>query len=148
MVDNSINLCKPISGWFLVMRQSREACSSRSKAPSECFYEHIHPSARDMTLLPHLAFLALKRKPLARGTRAPRAPSIVDGFRRLPWLVSAADSVASEVCPLVLVAVPAPLVVIGGDAQNDNKRATTPGGRAGVETAEPSPRCDEPARPL
>ncbi len=28
MVDNSLNLCKPISGWFSVMRQSRQAFSS------------------------------------------------------------------------------------------------------------------------
>src|SRR5258708_40065918 len=122
------------------MRQSRLVCSCRREAPSEVFWGNFTHLLRHDPVT-HLASSALKRKPLARGKRAPRAPSIVDGFCRLPWLVSAADSIASEVCPLVLVAVPAPLVVIGGAAQNDNKRATTRGGPAGVGIAEPWPRC-------
>jgi hypothetical protein len=48
MVENSTSLCKPISGRFWVMRRSRQAFSSRSQAPSECFCEHLHPSLRDM----------------------------------------------------------------------------------------------------
>jgi len=35
MVDNSTGLSRPISGRFFMMRQSRQAFSSRSKAPSE-----------------------------------------------------------------------------------------------------------------
>ena len=140
-MDKSISPLQTNFGPVFGDEAVQRVCSSRSKAPSECFCEHIHPSASDMTLLPQRAFLALKRKPLARGTTAPRAPSIVDGFCRRPWLVSAADSVASEVCLLVLVAVTAPLIVIGGAAQNDNMRATTRGGPAGVGIAEPWPRC-------
>jgi hypothetical protein len=52
-------LYRPTSGRFLVMRQSREAFSSRSQAPSECFCEHLHPSPREMTLHPHLALVVL-----------------------------------------------------------------------------------------
>src|SRR5436309_694337 len=37
-----------------------------------------------MTLLPHLPCVALKRKPSARDTRAPRVLSIVGWFRHLP----------------------------------------------------------------
>src|SRR5215472_12923652 len=48
-----------------------------------------------MTPLPPLAFLALKRKPWARDTRAPRAPSIVGRFCRLPWRLLDAGHLAT-----------------------------------------------------
>ena len=95
-----------------------------------------------------LASRPLKRKPLARGTRAPRAPTIVGSFCRLPWRASVVGSVAPVVCPLVLVAARAPLGELHGDAQSDSRLATTPDGRAGMETAEPSPMYDVPARLL
>ena len=38
------------------------------------------------------------------GMRVPRAPSIVDVFSRLPWLVYDVGSVELEVCHLVLAA--------------------------------------------
>nr|HET6904708.1 hypothetical protein [Ktedonobacteraceae bacterium] len=80
------------------------------------------------TLQLHLAVAALKRKPLARGKRAPREPSNVGWFSRLPWLASVAGSVALAVCHLALVAAVAPLEVIRGGAQNGSTRATTQGG--------------------
>jgi hypothetical protein len=48
MVDNSTSLCERISGRFFVMRQSRQAFSSQSEAPSELFCGYLHPSPRDM----------------------------------------------------------------------------------------------------
>jgi hypothetical protein len=69
------------------------------------------------------------------------ALSTVGWFFPLPWLVSAVDSVAPEVCPLALEAAPAPFVVIDEDARNDSTHATTPREPAGVGTAEPSPTC-------
>ena len=80
------------------------------------------------------------------GMRAPRAPSIVDGFCRLPSLVFAADSVAPPACPLARAAERALFAGMREDAQNDSMHATILNGPAGVETAEPSPRFDEPAR--
>jgi hypothetical protein len=69
-----------------------------------------------MTLQLHLAVVALKRKPVARDKRAPRAPSIVDEFCWLPELPSVAESGALPVCPLALVAARAPLEGIGEGA--------------------------------
>ncbi len=141
MVDNSRSLSKPLSGRFFVIGQSGQTFSSRSEAPSNILCGHSYPPASDMALQPPLDLEALKRKPAARGVRAPRVLSIAGWFCRLPWLVSVADSVVPEVCPLALEAVPAPFVVIGGGARNDSTHATTPGGPTGVGTAEPSPTC-------
>src|SRR2546425_6933855 len=117
------------------MRQSRETFSSRSRAPSEFCCEHFHPSPCDMTLSSPLTSLPLKRKRAARGTRAPRAPSIVDSFSRLPSQAFAVGSVAPDVCPLVLVAARVPFAALHGDAQSDSRRATTRDEPADVETA-------------
>ena len=133
------------AGLFII-GQSRQAFFSRSEAPSECFCGQLHRLPRDLTLQPHLAPVALKRKPTARGTRAPRALSIVGSFFSLPWQGSVADSVVPDGCHLVLEAARALPAAIREAAQNDSTRATTPIGRAGVEIAAPSPRCDEPAR--
>ncbi len=148
MADNSTSLSKPIWGRFFVMRQSSWAFSSQSKVPSELFCGYLQRLPRDMTLLPHLAYMALKRKPTARGTRAPRAPSIVGRFCRLPELRCAVGSVALAVCPLVLAAAQASPAARHGGVQNDSTLATTRDGRAGMETAEPSPTCDVRALPL
>ncbi len=68
------------------------------------------------------------------GKRAPRAPSIVGWFSRLPWLAYAGDSVAPDVYRLALGALQRPLAAMSGDAQNDNTLATTPDGPRGEET--------------
>jgi hypothetical protein len=140
-------LCKPTSGQFLVIWQSRQAFSSQSEAPSECFCGHFHRSPRDMILHPHLAWMPLKQKPAARGTRAPRLPSIVGWFCRLPEPSSVVGTVAPEGYPLVLVAARAPLAALCGDARNDSRRATTRGGPIDVETAVRWPTCGVPALP-
>jgi hypothetical protein len=82
---------------------------------------------------------------VARGKRAPRAPSIVDVFFRLPSPEFAVGTLAPDGCHLALVAAQAPLVAMREAAQSGNKLAATPDGRAGVSTAETSPRYDEPA---
>jgi hypothetical protein len=48
--------------------------------------------------------------------QVPHAPSIVDGFCRLPWLGSAADNVAPDGCLLVLAAARASPAARHGDA--------------------------------
>ncbi len=78
-------------------------------------------------------------------TRAPREPSIVASFCPRPSQGSGAGSVAPIVCHLALGVGRAPRAVLGGDAQSDNKRATTQDGPATVGTAAPSPRCGVPA---
>jgi hypothetical protein len=130
-------LYKPTWGRFVAILQSREAFTSQSEPPSECFCGHLHRRPPDMTLRPHQACVALKRKPLARGTRAPRLPSIVDGFCRPPWLGYAGDSVAPDGCPLVLAAAQALPAAMHADGQNGSTLATTPGGPTSVATAVP-----------
>src|SRR5215469_13810356 len=98
-----------------------------------------------MTFYPPLACLALKRNPLARGTRVPRAPSIVGWFFPQPWLASAAGSVGPPICHIARAAAQALLAVLCADAQNDSRRATTPDGSADVETAVQWPRSGERA---
>src|SRR5215467_679433 len=99
-----------------------------------------------MTLHPHLALEPFKRKQAARGTRAPRAPSIVDGFCLLPSLEFAVGSVEPDDCLLAHEAARASPEALREDGQNDSTRATTPAGPTGAETAEPSPRFDEPMK--
>src|SRR5215472_10003540 len=106
----------------------------------------MHQSPRNMTLHPHLASVALKRELAATGKRAPRKPSIVDGFCRRPSLAFAAGTVAPPACNLALVAAQAPLAVLCGDARNDSRRATTPDRQATAGIAAMSPRYDAPAR--
>ncbi|MGZ3616696.1 MAG: hypothetical protein ACXVAV_06795 [Ktedonobacteraceae bacterium] len=52
MVDNSINLFKPISGWFIRSGQIRQVFSSTSEAPFELFCGYLHPSPHDVTQPP------------------------------------------------------------------------------------------------
>ena len=145
MVENSTSPLETHFGPVFVMKQSRQAFSSRSEAPSEFFCSHLHPSPCDMTQQPHLALVPLKREPAARGKRAPRVPSIVGWFSLLPELPSDAESVAPPGCHLALVAARAPLAVIGEDAQHVSQLATTPGELTGVGQAWPSPKFDVPA---
>jgi hypothetical protein len=114
-------LSRPIWGRFLVMRQPREAISSRSKAASECFCEHLRQIPRDLTLHPYLALTPLKRRSAPRDTRAPRAPSIVGWFCRRPLPAFVVGTVAPDGCPLVREAAGALLGVLRGDAQNDSR---------------------------
>src|SRR6516225_4754352 len=69
-----------------------------------------------MTLLPHQAFVALKRELAARGKRAPPELSIVDGFCRQPSPVSGADSVGPAACLLVRAAARASPAALREDA--------------------------------
>src|SRR5215472_15893285 len=89
--------------------------------------------------------MPLKRKPLARGTRAARALSIVGWFCRRPWLAFAAGSVAPDACHLVREALQRPRAAIGEDAQSGNRRATIPDWPAAAGSAEQWPRCGVPA---
>src|SRR5215470_7978072 len=98
-----------------------------------------------MFLHPHLASMPLKRTPLARDTRAPREPSIVDWLCRLPSLECVAGSVAPGGCPLVRGAARGRPATIREAGQNDSRHATTPGGPTGVETAVLWPRYGGPA---
>jgi hypothetical protein len=79
------------------------------------------------------------------GTALP-ALTIAGWFCLLPWLESVADSVAPDGYHLVREAAQAPPAAIREVAQNDNTLATTQDERADAGTAEPLPRCDEPAR--
>ncbi len=95
----------------------------RSEALSECFCFHLHQLLRNMTLLPHLACVALKRKPESRGKKAPRVPSIVGSFSPQPWLEFAGESVALDDCHLVLVAAQASPATLHGGATSVIVRA-------------------------
>jgi hypothetical protein len=135
MVDNSTSPCDGISGWMFIIGQSGQVTSSHGEASSECFCWPLYRLPRDITLLPHQACVALKRKLAARGRRAPPAPSIVDGFCQLPWLECVAGSVAPPSCHLVREAAGVLSAARREDEQNDRKLATTPDGPADVETA-------------
>ena len=79
---------------FFVIGQCEQATSSWSEAPSDFFCWHFRQPLHDMTLQPHLALVALKRKLAAMGKRAPRAPSIVGWWRRGNRLDNRVGSVA------------------------------------------------------
>src|SRR5215472_12900012 len=94
-----------------------------------------------MTLLPPLAFLALKRKLAAMDKRALPGPSIVGSFFLLPWPAYAVGTVAPEACHLALVAARAPRAGSGEDAQNDSTHATIRREPVDVGVVGPWPRC-------
>src|SRR5215469_12357641 len=121
MVDKSISLPQTSFRLFFVSGQSGQATSSWSEAPFECFCWHLYPSPRDMTPQLRLIFLAFKRKPVARGKRAPRTSSSVGWFCRLPWREFGAESGAPDVCHLVLAAAQAPSAAMHGDVQNGSR---------------------------
>ena len=91
-------------GPFFVMGQSSQAFSSRSQAPSECFYEPLPRALYDITLHSYLALVALKRKSTPMDKQARRAPSIVGWFCRRPSPESVDGSVAPPACLCALVA--------------------------------------------
>src|SRR5947199_10431883 len=84
MVDKSISHHSTYFRRFFIIGQSKQAFFSQREPPFEFCSWHMYETPRDMTLHPPLALVPLKRKPAARGRRAPRAPSIVDGFCRQP----------------------------------------------------------------
>src|SRR5215471_21840420 len=90
--------------------------------------------------------MPLKLKSASKDKKAPRAPSNVDGFCQPPELPCVVGSVAPPAYHLALAAARALSAVRHGDAQHGRRRATIRGGPAGVGTAGPWPRCDEPAR--
>jgi hypothetical protein len=142
---NHPSLSRSPSDRILMMRQPRQACPSQREAPSELFCGYLHPFPHHVIQL-LLASRSLKRKAAARGRRAPRMLSIVDGFCRLPSPVCAVDSAVPPIGLLVLAAAPVPLAVRHEGGRNGSRRATTLDGPTGVETAAPLPRCDERAR--
>jgi len=142
-----VNRCtNPLRAGFLLFRLSGQVTSSRGEAPIEFCCGQLHPSPRHIIQHPHLACEPFKRKPAARGTRAPHVLSIDGWSCQLPSPESVVGSFAPPVCPLARVAARAPRVGIGEAAQNDNRRATTPDGPEAVAPVERWPRFDEPAR--
>jgi hypothetical protein len=61
-------LSRSTSGRFFVVRQSRQAFSSQSEAPSELFCGYLHPSARDM-IQPPIWLVSLSSGNLWQGAR-------------------------------------------------------------------------------
>ena len=102
----------------------------------------------DEAFLPFVGIIIAELTSATVVKRAPRMPSIVDGFCRLPSPASVVDSVVPDVCSLVLEAAGALLVGKREDAQNGSMLATIPGGRAGVGPAEPWPKFDATVLPL
>src|SRR5260221_10091093 len=100
MVDKSLSHLQTSFRLFFVSGQSGQDTSSWREAPFECCCRHLHPSPRDKTQHLPLATVALKRKSVARGMRAPRAPSIDGWFCQLPSPAYVAGSVAPSVCHL------------------------------------------------
>jgi hypothetical protein len=113
---NRFPSANPLRAGLFVMVQIEEAIFSWKEAPSDFFcWPFLHPP-HSMTRQLHLAVVALKRKPESRGKQAPRAPSIVGSFSPQPWLESAGDSVAPDVCHFVLAAAQASPAAIHGGA--------------------------------
>ena len=94
--------------------------------------------------VPHLACEPLKRKPAARGTRAPPELSIDGWSCRQPSLGFVVGSVAPIVCPRARVAAQALLEEIGEGAQSDSTPATIPDGPVAVEPVGKWPRYGVP----
>jgi hypothetical protein len=121
-VEKSITLCKDTLGWFFALRRSGQATSAWSETHPTSSADPFPHHSTAMTLPPHLAFLALKRRPAARGKRAPRVTSIGGSFSRRPELPSVAESVAPAGCPLVLQAARVPLAALYGGATSVIRR--------------------------
>ncbi len=141
-LPNSVNLYKPTSGRFFHHGADRRGHLLLERGSIRLLLLTLsHHPLHAMTRQLHLAVVALKRKPASRGKKAPRAPSIVGSFSPQPWLESAGDSVAPDVCHLVLAAAQASPAAIHGGAQRERTRATTPDWPAAVGTAGTWPRC-------
>ncbi len=146
MVDNSINPCELILGCFSLIRLDKQATSSCRLLLLLCFHLHSCAQCRFAgRLLASFMLKFLRMAPAAKDNRALLVLSTVGWFFPLPSLGYTAGIVAPEVCHLVLAAARALPAAMHGDAQNDSKLATIPGGPAVVETSGPWPRCDVPA---
>jgi len=132
-VDNSIDLCNPISGWFFRHRTIRTGHLFPKRASIRAFLQAPSSISQRHETPPHLASLPLKRKLAATGTRAPHEQSIVGSFSQLPELSCVGGSVAPAVCHRALAAPRASPAAIGADAHNESMPATIPGGPAAVE---------------
>jgi hypothetical protein len=132
-------LCKPPSGRFFVIWTVWTGHLIPRRGSVRVLLQTPSPTCSRHNTPPTSSLRALKRKLAARGKRVLRLPSIVGWFFRLPSPACVVGTVAPGGCPLVLVAAQAPLAAKHGDAQSDNRHATTRDWRADAETAEPSP---------
>jgi hypothetical protein len=131
-----------------VTKQSRQPFSSQSEVPIRALLRVPSPLSPRHETAPHSASMPLKRKAAAKGKRALRAPSIVDGFCQLPELPFSVGSVVPPACHLVLVAAPASPAARHGDGHNGSRPATTPDGPATGEIAVWWPRSGVRERPV
>src|SRR5215472_17708848 len=133
-----------MSGWFFLHSAVQGGRFILSLAP---------PSARSFPELPlpgrgaSSHFRALNKLRMGAAEAENRELPLlctVGSFCPLPWRECAAGSVAPAGCHLAPAAAQVPRAVLGEDAQNDSRHATTPGEQSSVGTAELWPRCDEP----
>jgi hypothetical protein len=148
MVDNSLILYELVSGQFYLHSVVQVSSSILELPTPICFhlhqFTHCHFTGRPLASFTLKGFIL---EPAAKDSRAHPALSIVGWFSPLPWLGYVAGSVAAPTSHLALVAARAPLVTIHGDAQNDSKLATIPGGTGVVELVGLWPRCGVLALP-
>ncbi len=124
MVDKSIPFCKPTSGRFFRHGADRGSQLLLERGSIRLLLQSLSPPTPHHDTATAPGCRRLKRKPESRGKKAPRTPSIVGSFSPQPWLESAGDSVAPDVCPLVLEAAQASSAAIHGGAQSDSTLAT------------------------
>jgi hypothetical protein len=116
MVDKSIPLRKPTSGRFFHHGADRRGQLLLERGSIRLLLLSLAPPTPHHDTATAPGCRRLKRKPESRGKKAPRAPSIVGSFSPQPWLESAGDRVAPDVCPLVLAAAQASPAAIHGGA--------------------------------
>jgi hypothetical protein len=76
MVDKSVNLLRTYFKLFFSPLDSPDRPSHPGVRPIRLLRRHVHRPLQHMRAQLHLTFMALKRKPAARGKRAPHAPSV------------------------------------------------------------------------
>jgi hypothetical protein len=137
MVENSISPRERIPGGLYphsTLQMGGFIFSTHAPVPAFRFI--LPPPANFMwRLLTSFTLIVRSVAPVARDNRAPPELSIVGWFFPLPELPYAVDSVARSACHLALADARAPLVVLHGDAQSDNRLATIPDEPAGVGPA-------------
>jgi hypothetical protein len=116
MVDKSIPLCKPTSGRFFHHGADQRGQLLLERGSIRLLLLSLAPPTPHHDTATAPGCRRLKRKPESRGKKAPRAPSIVGSFSPQPELPSAGDSVAPDVCHLVLEAAQASPAAIHGGA--------------------------------
>jgi len=103
MVENLISLCKSLSSSYFHQYAVQAGYLLLKESPFRRLLHAFSSTFPRDAPAPASCLRGLKRKRTARGKRAPRVPSIVDGFCPLPWLGCAVGSVAPDGCLLVLV---------------------------------------------